>query len=209
MLLIADEVMAGFGRTGRWFGIEHFGVQPDVMTMGKGVTGGYFPLSVIAVRSADVETIRQAHGDFIHGGTFSHHVVGAAVALAALRYLEEHDLVAAAAARGTYLGQRLREALGELPCVGDVRGLGMLWAVEFVADRETKAPLPSELHFGRLVGDLAFERGVIFYPGSGSVDGVRGDHVLIAPPFVITEREIDELVGVLRQAVLDVWEETR
>ncbi|MBU0702832.1 MAG: aminotransferase class III-fold pyridoxal phosphate-dependent enzyme [Chloroflexi bacterium] len=209
LLLIDDEVMAGFGRTGRWFAIQHFGVQPDVMTIGKGVTGGYFPLSITAVRGTDVETISQAHGDFVHGGTFSHHAVGAAVALAALGYLEEHDLVAAAATGGAYLGQRLSEALGEIPCVGDVRGLGMLRGVEFVADRETKAPFPSELHFGRRVGDLAFERGVIFYPGSGSVDGVRGDHVLIAPPFVITEGEVDEMVDVLRKAVLDVWEEIR
>jgi adenosylmethionine-8-amino-7-oxononanoate aminotransferase len=209
VLLIADEVMAGFGRTGRWFAIDHFGVQPDVMTLGKGVTGGYFPLSVIAVRGADVETIRQAHGDFVHGGTFSHHAVGAAVALATLRYIEEHDLVTVAAARGAYLGQRLSETLGEIPCVGDVRGLGMLWGVEFVTDRQTKAPFPPEFHFGRRVGDLAFERGVIFYPGSGSVDGVRGDHLLIAPPFVITEEEIDEVVSVLRKAVLDVWEEIR
>jgi adenosylmethionine-8-amino-7-oxononanoate aminotransferase len=209
VLLIADEVMVGFGRTGRWFAIDHFGVQPDVMTLGKGVTGGYFPLSVIAVRGAEVETIRQAHGDFVHGGTFSHHAVGAAVALAALHYIEEHDLVTVAAARGAYLGQRLSETLGEIPCVGDVRGLGMLWGVEFVADRQTKTPFPPEFHFGRRVGDLAFERGVIFYPGSGSVDGARGDHLLIAPPFVITEEEIDEVVSVLRKAVLDVWEEIR
>jgi len=209
VLLIADEVMSGFGRTGRWFGIEHFGVQPDMMTLGKGATGGYFPLSILAVRGADVETIRQAHGDFVHGGTFSHHAVGAAAALATLGYLEEHDLVATAAARGAYLGRRLNEALGELPCVGDVRGLGMMWGVEFVADRKTKVPFPPELHFGQHVCNLTFERGVIFYPGSGSVDGVRGDHLMVAPPFVITEGEIDEVVSMLRRAVLDVHEEIK
>jgi adenosylmethionine-8-amino-7-oxononanoate aminotransferase len=187
--------------------MEHFDVEPHVMTLGKGVTGGYFPLSVVAVREPDVETISQAHGDFVHGGTFSHHAVGGAVALASLRYLEKHDLVAAAATRGAYLGRRLSDALGEFACVGDVRGLGMFWGVEFVADRKTKAPFAPELHFGRRVGDRAFERGLIVYPGSGSVDGIRGDHVLIAPPFVISDEEIDEMVDVLRQAVLDVWEE--
>lgn len=207
VLLIDDEVMAGFGRTGRWFAIDHFGVRPDVMTMGKGVTGGYFPLSVTAVRDEDVEAVGRVHGDFVHGGTFSHHAVGGAVALATLRVLEQRDLVAAAATRGAYLGRRLNEMLGMIACVGDVRGLGMLWGVEFVADRETKAPFPPEVRFGRRVGDLAFERGVIFYPGHGSVDGVRGDHVLVAPPFVITEGEIDELVDVLRGVVLDVWAE--
>jgi adenosylmethionine-8-amino-7-oxononanoate aminotransferase len=123
VLLIADEVMTGFGRTGRWFGMEHLGAQPDVMTMGKGATGGYFPLSIIEVRAADVETIHQAHGNFIHGGTFSHHVVGAATAVATLDYLEKHDLVTRANARGAYLGQRLREVLEKVGCVGDVRGV--------------------------------------------------------------------------------------
>jgi adenosylmethionine-8-amino-7-oxononanoate aminotransferase len=209
LLLLADEVLAGFGRTGRWFALEHFGVQPDVMTMGKGATGGYFPLSITAVRAADVETIRQAHGDFNHGGTFSHHAVGLAAALATLRYLEAHELVAAAAARGAYLGQRLREMVGDLPCVGDVRGLGMLWAVEFVAERASRAPFPPGQHFAQRVCDLAFERGIIFYPGSGSVDGIAGDHLLVAPPFVITDEEIGEIVLGLRQAILDVWEEVR
>lgn len=125
-----------------------------------------------------------------------------------LNYLEDHDLVATADAHGTYLGQRLREALEELPCVGDVRGVGMMWGVEFVTNRETKAPFPPQLHFGQRVCDLAFERGVIFYPGSGSVDGIQGDHLMVAPPFVITEGEIDELVSVLGETVLDVWKET-
>lgn len=206
VLLIADEVMTGFGRTGRWFGIEHFGIRPDGMTMGKGATGGYFPFSVVAVRGADVEMIRQAHGDFNHGGTFSHHAVGATAALATLRYLEEHDLVTAAAVRGEYLGRRLREALADLPCVGDVRGVGMMWGVEFVADRGTKAPFPPEVAFARRVGDRAFEHGLIVYPGSGGIDGILGDHLMVAPPFVITEAEIDEVVSLLRRAILEVWE---
>ncbi len=209
VLLIADEVMTGFGRTGRWFGMEHFGVRPDGMTMGKGATGGCFPFSVVAVRGADVETIRQAHGDFNHGGTFSHHAVGAAVAMATLRYIEENDLVTAAAVRGAYLGRKLREALADLPCVGDVRGIGMMWGVEFVADRETKEPFPPEKGFARRVGDRAFEHGLIIYPGSGGIDGVLGDHLMVAPPFVITEEEMDEVVALLRQTVLEVWKEVR
>jgi adenosylmethionine-8-amino-7-oxononanoate aminotransferase len=206
LLLIVDEVMAGFGRTGRWFGIQHFGVEPDIITMGKGVTSGYFPLSITAVRDSDVQIILDAHGDFAHGGTFSHHAVGASAAQATLDYLEQHDLVTAAANLGTYLGQKLKAELGELPFVGDIRGLGMLWGVEFVADRKTKDPISPEAQFNRRVGDLAFERGVIFYPGSGSVDGVRGDHLLIAPPFIITESEIDVMVGLLREVVLEVWQ---
>lgn len=203
LILIADEVMTGFGRTGRWFGMEHFGAVPDVMVMGKGATGGYFPLSILAVRGTDLKAVQEAHGDFVHGGTFSHHAVGAAAALATLRYLEAHDLVRVGAERGACLGRRLREALSDLPWVGDIRGLGMMWAVEFVADRRTREPFPPEKHLARAVGDLAFEHGVIFYPGSGGADGVRGDHVMVAPPLVITEGQIEEVVAVLRAAVME------
>ncbi len=204
VLLIADEVMAGFGRTGRWFAIEHFGVQPDVITMGKGVTGGYFPLSVTAVRGADVERIRQVHGDFVHGGTFSHHAVGAAAGLAVLRYLQKNDLVTASAAKGKMLGEKLSAALGELPYVGDVRGIGLLWGVEFVADQATKAPFPPAARFARRVADVAFEKGLIVYPTAGCADGVSGDLVLIAPPFIITEAQMDEVARFLREAVLEI-----
>lgn len=208
VLLIADEVMTGFGRTGRWFGIEHFGVRPDIMTMGKGAAGGYVPFSIAAMEARDIEMIHRAHGDFNHGGTFSHHAVGAAAALATLRYLEERDLVAAAATRGEYLGRRLREALGDVPFVGDVRGLGLMWGVEFVADRATKAPFAPSLHFARRVCDRAFELGAIFYPGAGCVDGVAGDHLMVSPPFVIAEEQINEIVNLLHRAILDVWEAT-
>jgi adenosylmethionine-8-amino-7-oxononanoate aminotransferase len=209
LLFIADEVLTGFGRTGRWFAMDHFDVQPDVIAMGKGAAGGYFPLSIVGVQAADAETIRQAHGEFNHGGTFSHHAVGAAAALATLRLLEAQGLVALAAVRGAYLGQRLRQVLHEVSCVGDVRGLGMVWAVEFVADRRTKAPFAASIQFAQQVCDLAFERGLILYPGSGSVDGMRGDHLMVAPPFVITEAEIDGVVCTLKEAILDVWEDLR
>jgi adenosylmethionine-8-amino-7-oxononanoate aminotransferase len=204
VMLIADEVLTGFGRTGAWFALDHAGVQPDIMAMAKGAAGGYFPLSIVAVRGADVETIRQAHGDFNHGGTFSHHAVGAAAALATLDYLEGHDLVGRAAEVGGFLGRRLRAAVGDLSAVGDVRGIGMLWAVEFVADKVTKEPYPPEVHFASRVADRCRQMGVLLYPGSGSVDGVRGDHVTIAPPYVVTEDQIDEIVASLRQAILDL-----
>jgi hypothetical protein len=174
------------------------------MVMGKGATGGYFPLSILAVRGSDVEAIQRAHGEFVHGGTFSHHAVGAAAALATLRYIEAHDLVRAAAEKGAYLGRRLREVLSDLPWVGDIRGIGMMWAVEFVADRRTKEPFPPGRHFAQAICDRAFERGVLLYPGHGGVDGVRGDHLMVAPPLVVTEAQIDEIVEVLRTAVVEV-----
>jgi len=203
VLLIADEVLTGFGRTGTWFAMEQFGVLPDLMVMAKGAAGGYFPLSILAVRNPDVETIRRAHGNFNHGGTFSHHAVGAAAALATIDYLEAHDLIARAAALGAALGQKLRDALGDLPSVGDVRGIGMVWAVEFVADRQTRAPYPAAAHFADRVCARAMDLGVLFYPGHGSADGVQGDHLLIAPPYVVTEPELDTIAQALRQAILD------
>ena len=201
VMLIADEVLTGFGRTGAWFAMERLGVEPDVMVMAKGSAGGYFPFSITGVRAADVETIRQVHGDFNHGGTFSHHAVGAAAALATMEHLEAHDLIARAALLGDYLGQRLNESVLSLPVVGDVRGIGMMWAVEFVADRETKAPYPAEIGFATRVSAHCREMGVLLYPGHGSVDGVQGDHVMIAPPFVVTEEQIDLIVETLGRAI--------
>jgi adenosylmethionine-8-amino-7-oxononanoate aminotransferase len=204
VLLIADEVLTGFGRTGHWFALDRYGIHPDVMTLAKGAAGGYFPLSITAVRSRDVEVIREVHGDFNHGGTFSHHAVGAAAALATMEYLEAHDLVPRAATLGAYLGAALHAALADLPPVGDVRGIGLMWAIEFVADRTSKAPFPPELHFGNRVCSRCMDRGVLLYPGHGSADGCRGDHLMVAPPFIVTEEQIDLVVDTLRQAILDV-----
>lgn len=209
VLLIADEVLTGFGRTGAWFAVEQFGVAPDLMVMAKGAAGGYFPLSILAVRGADVETIRAAHGGFNHGGTFSHHAVGAAAALATLDYLEAHDLIARAAELGAALGRKLHAALDDLPAVGDVRGIGMVWAVEFVAGRQTREPFPAGAHFAGRVCARAMDLGVLFYPGHGGADGVRGDHLLIAPPYVVTEPQLDAIVHALRQAILDTAREDR
>ena len=201
VMLIADEVLTGFGRTGTWFAMEHLDVEPDVITMGKGATGGYLPFSITGVRERDVETVRQLQGNFNHGGTFSHHAVGAAAALATLDYLEEHDLITRAAALGTYLGHKLRELRAELPAVGDVRGIGMMWGVEFVAERAGKTPYPAALRFGRRLCARCREMGVLFYPGYGSVDGLLGDHLMVAPPFIVTEGQIDAIVDCLYRAI--------
>jgi adenosylmethionine-8-amino-7-oxononanoate aminotransferase len=206
LLLIADEVMTGFGRTGRWFAMQHWDVAPDVMVMAKGTAGGYFPLSITAVRGEWVEVIRKGHGDFIHGGTFSHHAVGAAAGLAVLRYLQKNDLVTASAAKGKVLGEKLNAALGEFPCVGDVRGMGLMWGVEFVADRTTKAPFSRAARFARRVADAAFDKGLIVYPCTGCADGLAGDLVMVAPPFIIAEAQMDEAVTLLREAILEVSE---
>lgn len=206
LLLIVDEVMTGFGRTGRWFAMQHWDAMPDVMVMAKGAAGGYFPLSITCVRGELVEAIRKGHGDFVHGGTFSHHAVGAAAGLAVLRYLQKHDLVMASAVKGKALGEKLSAALGDLSCVGDVRGIGLMWGVEFVSDRATKVPFPRAARFAHRVADAAFDNGLIVYPCTGCADGVAGDLVMVAPPFIITEAQMDEVVRLLREAVLEASE---
>ncbi|MFW6115688.1 MAG: aspartate aminotransferase family protein [Chloroflexota bacterium] len=201
VLLIADEVMTGFGRTGRWFALDHWDVVPDVAVMSKGTAGGYAPLSITAARGDLVDAIVDGSGNFVHGGTFSHHPVTTAAGLATLRYLQKHGLVAAAARKGQLLEQKLRESLEPLPNVGDVRGIGLMWGVEIVADRESKAPFPPDRHVAHQIANAAFDRGLIVYPGSGCVDGTAGDHLTLGPPFIITEDQIDEMVWLLREAV--------
>jgi adenosylmethionine-8-amino-7-oxononanoate aminotransferase len=201
LLLIADEVMSGCGRTGRWFALQHWGVTPDLVTIGKGASGGYFPLSITAVKGEWVEALLTSGPGFVHGGTFSHHAVGAAAGLSTLNYVQAHDLVAAAARQGERLGVALRAALEGLSCVGDVRGMGLMWGVEFIGDRATRAPFPAGLHFAQQVADAALARGLIVYPGSGNVDGDAGDLVLIGPPFTIGDEQIHELVSLLKEAI--------
>jgi adenosylmethionine-8-amino-7-oxononanoate aminotransferase len=204
LLLIADEVMTGFGRAGLWFAITAWGVEPDIMTMAKGAGGGYFPLSITAVKTDDAQTLRAGHGDFVHGGTFSHHPVGAAVGLAVLRYLQTHNLVEQSRLQGEKLGQKLRAALGDHPHIGDIRGQGLMWGLEFVADRASKEPFPAKQSVAKKIGDAAFDLGLIVYPSSGNADGLAGDQVMIAPPFIVTDDQLDEIVALLAAAVKGV-----
>jgi adenosylmethionine-8-amino-7-oxononanoate aminotransferase len=207
LLLIDDEVMTGFGRAGRWFAIETWGVVPDIITMAKGAAGGYWPLSITAAKKVHVDFIHHQHGDFVHGGTFSHHAVGAAAGLATLNYIQDHELIAASASKGEQLKARVQAALGDHRHVGDIRGQGLMLGLEFVADRTTKEPFPSKSRVAQRLADAAFERGLIIYPGQGTADAVLGDHVMIAPPLVITDEQLDDVVGILAdalQAVLPV-----
>jgi adenosylmethionine-8-amino-7-oxononanoate aminotransferase len=189
--------MTGMGRTGRWFAIEHWGLEPDLMILGKGMSGGYFPLSAMVVREEFVERLKEAGGGFVHGHTFSHHPVACAVGLATLRFIKERKLVEQCANRGVYLLKRLGE-LKSFPFVGDVRGKGLMTAIEFVKDRETKEPFPRTVKFTERVIDLAFAQGLALYPSTGFVDGTNGDGVMIGPPFIIEEPQIDEVIEILK-----------
>ncbi|HMD16772.1 MAG TPA: aspartate aminotransferase family protein [Terriglobales bacterium] len=207
VLLIADEVMTGMGRTGRNFACEHWGTAPDILVAAKGVSSGYAPLGAVIASKKVVDAIAAGSGAFLHGFTYNAHPVSVAAGRAVLRRIRSLNLVHAADSEsaGT-AGSALKialESLRDLDAVGDVRGLGLLCGVEFVADKKTKAPFAPEKNFAGLVGQACQRRGLLVYPMQGCVDGVAGDHLLIAPPAVITGEEIEWAVEQMRAAVLE------
>jgi adenosylmethionine-8-amino-7-oxononanoate aminotransferase len=203
VLLIVDEVMTGVGRTGKNFAVDHWGVVPDMLVGSKGLAGGYTPIYCVVTKEAVHGAIKDGSGAFVHGHTYSQNPLSCAIASAVLDYIREHDLVNRCAAMGAYLLKKLQD-LYRHPIVGDVRGLGLMAGVELVQNRNTKEPFDPKLKLNALIGSRAFEKGLITYPGGGGADGVRGDHILLAPPFIITEEQIDQLVGILDEAIADV-----
>jgi adenosylmethionine-8-amino-7-oxononanoate aminotransferase len=192
VLVIADEVMTGFGRTGTWFGSEHWGLRPDILIAGKGCSSGYWPLGLTACSGDVFEAV--ATGGFVHGFTYSHSVVGAAVGRAVLKVLRHENMVEASAAKGERLLKELTSALAEDPHVGDVRGLGLMVGVELVADRATKAPFDRSERSTERVVAAARDAGLLLYSSTGCADGVNGDLIMFGPPFVITDAELTEAV---------------
>ncbi len=201
VLVIADEVMTGFGRTGRWFGSDHWGIRPDVLTAGKGTTSGYFPFGFAACTGEVFATVKP--GGFVHGFTWSHNGAGAAVAHAALRRLRDDDLVDASARQGERLLKDLTTALGDAPSVGDVRGIGSMVGIELVADRERKIPFPRGDQVTERILAAARDRDLLLYSSTGHVDG-DGDLVMLGPPFVISDEELALLVERTADAIADV-----
>jgi putrescine aminotransferase len=201
LLLIADEVITGFGRTGRWFAMEHWNVQADLMVFAKGVTSGYLPLSGVMLTRAVHDTLKGAKGPFQHGFTYSGHPTACAVALRNLQILEDEQLVTRAAEQGAYLLQRLQD-LRSHEIVGDVRGLGLVAAIELVRDRATKELFETSAGAARRVWLAALEEGVIVRP-------LMGDVLAMSPPFVITNEQIDKLVSVLDRAIARVGKELK
>lgn len=194
VLFVADEVLAGAGRTGKWLSLEHFGARPDIVTMGKGISGGYVPLSAVLAGRKLLDPIMKGSGALKHAQTFSHVPTICAAGLAAVRYIEKHELVKRAAATGLVLQAELAR-LKNLDGVGDVRGLGMLAAVELVADKKTKRPFSRALKAAERFTAHAQEEGLVVWPNVGQADGENGDLLMLAPPFIITKEEIGELVS--------------
>jgi adenosylmethionine-8-amino-7-oxononanoate aminotransferase len=201
VLLIADEVMTGFGRTGRWFGVDHWGVRPDILVAAKGATSGYWPFGFAAASGRVYETVTAPGKGFVHGFTHSHSTLGATVAGETLRILQTERLVEASAEKGVRLMTLLKGALEEHPAVGEIRGRGLMVGIEFVADRSTRLPFPRSAKVAETVLGAARERGVLVYMGTGNADGVDGDSILLGPPFVITDEEMQRVAEVLAEAV--------
>jgi adenosylmethionine-8-amino-7-oxononanoate aminotransferase len=208
VLMIADEVMCGVGRCGTWRALAHDGVWPDIMQIAKGLSGGYAPLGAVLLAKPVLERIRAAHGNLEGARTYSGHTAACAAALAVLEVIERDRLIDKVASDGPYLKAGLDAALGQIAEVGDVRGRGFFWGIEFVRERETREPFPAEALLHRHVKARAMENGLIIYPGGGIADGRRGDYAIVAPPFIATRSELDEIADKLaratRQALNDI-----
>jgi adenosylmethionine-8-amino-7-oxononanoate aminotransferase len=201
ILLILDEVMCGMGRTGTLHAIEQEGIAPDLMTIAKGLGGGYAPIGAVLIGSAIHAALAAGSGFFQHGHTYIGHPVACAAALAVQRVIARDNLLDAVKRKGAGLRERLVHAFGDHPHVGDIRGRGLFMALELVADRERKAPFDPSLRLHARVKAEAMARGLCVYPMGGTLDGRHGDHVLLAPPFIVSDDELDTLVTRLRDAV--------
>ncbi len=204
ILLILDEVMCGMGRTGSLFACEQDGIAPDIVCIAKGLGAGYQPIGAMLCTAEVHDTIRDGSGFFQHGHTYLGHPVAAAAGFAVVGAILNRGLVPRVREKGDVLGEKLEAAFGQHVHVGDIRGRGLFRGIELVADRETKAPFDPDRRVAARIKAAAFERGLICYPMSGTIDGRQGDHILLAPPFIIEDTEIDELVEKLHLTLQEV-----
>jgi adenosylmethionine-8-amino-7-oxononanoate aminotransferase len=203
VLLIADEILTGFGRLGTPFGMQYFGVTPDIVAAGKGISGGYYPLSAVIIHDTVAAPFEQTRTPFLGGHTFACHPVAAAVGKYVIDYMKEHRVIENAAEMGRLFLHKL-ERLRKYDIVGDVRGVGLLAGVEIVSDKSTKMPFPKEWMISRKIGERSIAKGVVLYPGKGSYDGASGDHIMITPPLIIQEHELEKIVSVLEESIQEV-----
>ncbi|MET4797688.1 aspartate aminotransferase family protein [Bradyrhizobium sp. LB11.1] len=203
-LLILDEVMSGMGRTGTTHAWEQEGIAPDIQAIAKGLGGGYQPIGAMLASGKIIDTIRSGSGAFQHGHTYLAHPLACAAALAVQDVIREDNMLEQVKQRGRQLEQRLTERFGNHRHVGDIRGRGLFWAIELVADRAGRTSFDPALKLNQKIKAEAFANGLGCYPGGGTVDGVRGDHVLLAPPYIVSADEIDRIVDKLGTAVDNV-----
>ena len=201
ILLILDEVMCGMGRTGTLHACTQEGIAPDLMTIAKGLGGGYQPIGAVLAQRRVVDAFARGSGFFQHGHTYLGHAVACAAALAVQRAIRRDRLLEACVSRGEELRARLAQRFGAHPHVGDIRGRGLFMAIELVADRATKAPFEPGLKLHARIKQEAMARGLMVYPMGGTIDGQRGDHVLLAPPFIVEPAHLEQIVERLGEAL--------
>jgi adenosylmethionine-8-amino-7-oxononanoate aminotransferase len=201
VLLILDEVMCGMGRTGTLHACEQDGIAPDLLVAAKGLGAGYQPIGAVLLAKRIFEAFSKGSGFFQHGHTYMCHPMAAAAALAVQEVIARDGLLGNVKTMGARLGRRLKECFGNHHHVGDVRGRGLFWALEFVEDRGSKQPFPPAMKLNAAVKREAFARGLLVYPMGGTIDGVNGDHVLLAPPFIVTAENVDVIVERLGEAI--------
>ena len=201
VLLILDEVMCGMGRTGHLFACSADDVTPDIVCIAKGLGAGYQPIGAMLCTKRIYDVIAEGSGFFQHGHTYVGHPVAAAAALAVLKEILENDLIAQVRKRGTYFDAQLRKRFGQHPHVGEIRGRGLFWGVELVKDRASKTPFDPSRGLAGKIKKAAFDEGLVCYPMQGTRDGAIGDHILLAPPFIATEAELDGALDCLDRAL--------
>ncbi|KAL2267755.1 hypothetical protein VTJ83DRAFT_5032 [Remersonia thermophila] len=208
-LLIFDEVMCGMGRSGTLHAWEQENVVPDIQTIGKCLGGGYQPVAGLLVNRSVVDVLEKGSSAFVHGHTYQGHPAGCAAALEVQRIIQEEGLLSNVRAMGELLSVRLRERVGQHPNVGDIRGRGLFWAIEFVANKDTKEPFPAHEHVAMAISErgLRPEYSISVYPGSGSADGIRGDHIIISPAFNVSADDIEWIAETLARLVEDYFAE--
>lgn len=209
ILMIMDEVITGFGRTGKNFAINHWSVTPDIIVTGKGISSGYAPLAAVIVHEKIYEAFLKGSGVFSHGYTYVEHPLSCAVGLAVQQYIERNNLIERTARIGSLMLQKLSR-LGELPIVGDIRGKGLLLGLEFVKDKEKKTPFEREVQVQEKIVELCFEKGLVLVPGvPGNVDGILGDQIQITPPFIISEQVMDQSIDILEDSIMEIQKEIK
>jgi adenosylmethionine-8-amino-7-oxononanoate aminotransferase len=203
VLLILDEVITGFGRTGAPFAINHYGVVPDILTVAKGIAGSYAPLGGVICKEKIFDAFFQGSGGFTHGYTYSGHPVACAAGLAVQEYIKKNRLIEQVVNKGEYFMSKMA-VLRKSPIVGDIRGKGLLIGIEYVQDKKTRVSFERSKKISEKITETAQKKGLVVLPGTCGVDGTIGDHNLIAPPFIITEAEIDKAVAILEESIMEV-----
>jgi adenosylmethionine-8-amino-7-oxononanoate aminotransferase len=200
VLLITDEILTGIGRTGDWFACNHFNLKPDIIIMGKGLTSGYIPLSAIAAPEEIVNIIYSKGRSFMHAQTFAHHPVGCAAGIATLDYIKNHDLLVKCNTSGTLLKETISSISSDRD-VGDIRGKGLLVGIEFVQDKDAKTPFPRKLCYTEKFVAKTLKKGLVVWPNIGHADGINGDLILLAPPFIVEKEEVSLIYRVLNETL--------